>query len=50
MSIATGASPVQPEPGLLGQTVVVIGGSAGIGFETGSLLLSDITIEDNQAA
>ena len=34
MSIATGASPIQPEPGLLGQTVVVIGGSAGIGFET----------------
>jgi NAD(P)-dependent dehydrogenase (short-subunit alcohol dehydrogenase family) len=34
MSIATGASPIQPEPGLLGQTVVVIGGSAGIGLET----------------
>ena len=34
MSIATGVSPVQPEPGLLGQTVVVIGGSAGIGLET----------------
>jgi NAD(P)-dependent dehydrogenase (short-subunit alcohol dehydrogenase family) len=33
MSIATGASPIQPEPGLLGQTVVVIGGSAGIGLE-----------------
>jgi hypothetical protein len=27
MSIATGASPIQPEPGLLGQTVVVIGGT-----------------------
>src|SRR5271155_1283262 len=34
MSIATGASPIQPEPGLLGQTVAVIGGSAGIGLET----------------
>jgi NAD(P)-dependent dehydrogenase (short-subunit alcohol dehydrogenase family) len=34
MSIGTGASPIQPEPGLLGQTVVVIGGSAGIGLET----------------
>jgi len=34
MSIATGTSPIQPEPGLLGQTVVVIGGSSGIGFET----------------
>lgn len=34
MSIATGASPIQPEPGLLGQTVVVIGGTSGIGLET----------------
>jgi NAD(P)-dependent dehydrogenase (short-subunit alcohol dehydrogenase family) len=34
MSIATGTSPIQPEPGLLGQTVLVIGGSAGIGLET----------------
>jgi NAD(P)-dependent dehydrogenase (short-subunit alcohol dehydrogenase family) len=34
MSMATGTSPIQPEPGLLGQTVVVIGGSAGIGLET----------------
>src|ERR1700682_5669819 len=34
MSIATGRSPIQPEPGLLGQTVVVIGASAGIGLET----------------
>ena len=34
MSIATGSSLVPPEPGLLGQTVVVIGGSAGIGLET----------------
>jgi NAD(P)-dependent dehydrogenase (short-subunit alcohol dehydrogenase family) len=37
MSIATGASPIQPEPQLLGQTVVVIGGSAGIGLETARL-------------
>ncbi len=34
MSNAT-ASPMQREPELLGQTVVVIGGSAGIGLETG---------------
>ena len=34
MSIATGNSLIRPEPGLLGQTVVVIGGSAGIGLET----------------
>jgi NAD(P)-dependent dehydrogenase (short-subunit alcohol dehydrogenase family) len=34
MSTATTASPNQREPELLGQTVVVIGGSAGIGLET----------------
>ena len=34
MSIATGTSLIQPGPGLLGQTVAVIGGSAGIGLET----------------
>jgi NAD(P)-dependent dehydrogenase (short-subunit alcohol dehydrogenase family) len=34
MSTAS-ASPIQREPELLGQTVVVIGGSAGIGLETG---------------
>jgi NAD(P)-dependent dehydrogenase (short-subunit alcohol dehydrogenase family) len=34
MSIATGTSPIHPEPQLAGQTVVVIGGSAGIGLET----------------
>ncbi len=34
MSAATAASPIQHEPELLGQTVVVIGGSAGIGLET----------------
>jgi NAD(P)-dependent dehydrogenase (short-subunit alcohol dehydrogenase family) len=34
VSTATAASPIQREPELLGQTVVVIGGSAGIGFET----------------
>ena len=34
MSSATTASPIQREPKLLGQTVVVIGGSAGIGLET----------------
>ena len=34
MSTATAAFPFQREPELLGQTVVVIGGSAGIGLET----------------
>ncbi len=34
MSTASAATPTQREPGLLGQTVVVIGGSSGIGLET----------------
>lgn len=34
MSTAAAPSPIQREPELLGQTVVIIGGSAGIGFET----------------
>ena len=34
MSTATTASPIQREPELRGQTVVVIGGSAGIRLET----------------
>ena len=34
MSTATNASPIPREPELLGQTVVVIGGSSGIGLET----------------
>jgi NAD(P)-dependent dehydrogenase (short-subunit alcohol dehydrogenase family) len=34
MSAAPTTSPIQREPELLGQTVVVIGGSAGIGLET----------------
>jgi len=34
MSTATTLSPIRHEPELLGQTVVVIGGSAGIGLET----------------
>ena len=34
MSTATGSSLLQRQPELLGQTVVVIGGSAGIGLET----------------
>src|SRR5215470_14794285 len=34
MSTATTASPIQREPELRGQTVVVIGGSSGIGLET----------------
>src|SRR5262249_54084872 len=35
MNTATTASPIRRQPELLGQTVVVIGGSAGIGLETG---------------
>src|SRR5215813_15036839 len=34
MSTETNASPIRRDPELLGQTVVVIGGSAGIGLET----------------
>jgi NAD(P)-dependent dehydrogenase (short-subunit alcohol dehydrogenase family) len=34
MSTASTASPIPREPALLGQTVIVIGGSAGIGLET----------------
>jgi len=34
MSTVTISSPIHREPELLGQTVVMIGGSAGIGFET----------------
>src|SRR5262249_61550959 len=34
MSTETTTSPIPREPELLGQTVVVIGGSAGIGLET----------------
>ncbi len=34
MGAATTTSPIHREPDLLGQTVVVIGGSAGIGLET----------------
>jgi NAD(P)-dependent dehydrogenase (short-subunit alcohol dehydrogenase family) len=37
MNTAASASPTQREPALLGQTVVLIGGSAGIGLETGRL-------------
>jgi NAD(P)-dependent dehydrogenase (short-subunit alcohol dehydrogenase family) len=34
MTTATTASPAVSEPELLGQTVVIIGGSAGIGLDT----------------
>jgi len=39
--MSTAASLVQREPALRGQTVVVIGGSAGIGFETAKLARSE---------
>jgi NAD(P)-dependent dehydrogenase (short-subunit alcohol dehydrogenase family) len=35
MSTATCVTPIRREPKLLGQNVVVIGGSAGIGLQTG---------------
>ncbi|HUJ31527.1 MAG TPA: SDR family oxidoreductase [Candidatus Acidoferrum sp.] len=41
MSTATVASTPRREPALLGQTVVVIGGSLGIGLETGGLARSE---------
>jgi NAD(P)-dependent dehydrogenase (short-subunit alcohol dehydrogenase family) len=41
MTTATKAVPVAREPALIGQTVVVIGGSAGIGFETARLARSE---------
>jgi NAD(P)-dependent dehydrogenase (short-subunit alcohol dehydrogenase family) len=34
MSATTPVFPIQREPELLGQTVVVVGGTAGIGLET----------------
>jgi NAD(P)-dependent dehydrogenase (short-subunit alcohol dehydrogenase family) len=37
VATASTSVPVQREPRLLGQTVVVIGGSAGIGLETARL-------------
>ena len=37
MSTATGTSTIQPQPGLVGQTVVVIGGTSGMGLETARL-------------
>src|SRR5262249_26874535 len=37
MSTGTTAAPTRRPPELLGQTVVVIGGSAGIGLETGDV-------------
>jgi len=41
MSTVAIPSPIHGEPELLGQTVVVIGGSAGIGFETARLARSE---------
>ena len=34
MTTASTAAPTEREPALVGQTVVVIGGSSGIGLET----------------
>jgi NAD(P)-dependent dehydrogenase (short-subunit alcohol dehydrogenase family) len=41
MTSATAPDPNQGQPGLVGQTVVVIGGSAGIGLETARLARAD---------
>ena len=41
MTTATTSESVAREPRLLGQTVVVIGGSAGIGLETARLARSE---------
>src|SRR5689334_11325522 len=41
MTTATASASTQREPELLGQTVVVIGGSAGIGLETARLARSE---------
>jgi NAD(P)-dependent dehydrogenase (short-subunit alcohol dehydrogenase family) len=41
MTTETSASPTQREPELVGQTVVVIGGSAGIGLETARRTLAE---------
>jgi NAD(P)-dependent dehydrogenase (short-subunit alcohol dehydrogenase family) len=41
MTTETSASPTQRKPELVGQTVVVIGGSAGIGLETARLALAE---------
>src|SRR5580700_2488804 len=41
MSTATVANTTRREPALLGQTVVVIGGSLGIGLETGRLVRAE---------
>jgi NAD(P)-dependent dehydrogenase (short-subunit alcohol dehydrogenase family) len=41
MTTETSASPTQRHPELTGQTVVVIGGSAGIGLETARLALAE---------
>jgi len=56
MTTATHASPAQREPELLGQTVVVIGGSAGIGLETACraraehlLIKTPVRIEQGEA-
>jgi len=58
MATATSPSPIEREPALLGQTVVVIGGSSGIGLETarrahaegGKLILSGRNPERLQRA
>ena len=39
--MSTVPSPIHREPELVGQTVVVIGGSAGIGFETARRALAE---------
>ena len=48
MSTAAIASTIQREPELLGQTVVVIGGSAGIGLETARRAHPDSSVSGSE--
>jgi hypothetical protein len=50
MSSATTPVSTQREPALVGQTVVVIGGSAGIGLETARRARAEVPMSSSQAA
>jgi hypothetical protein len=45
MTTATSSAPARRKPELLGQTVVVIGGSAGIGLETARLTRAEGAVD-----